>query len=251
MGVLNVTPDSFTGDGLLRTQIALSDRLTALQVSGADVIDIGGESTRPGFIPVAVEEELRRVLPAVQAATSAGLLVSIDTRKASVAREAVAAGAHIVNDVSGLSDPEMVDVVAETGVSLVVVHARPVDADRDVLSTVLRDLSDTIDGVIRAGVSHDHVIIDPGFGFGKTWQQNLVLMRDLARLRELGLPVLIGPSRKGTISRVLGVVVDDRLEGTLALVTLCIAAGVDMVRVHDVTQVRRAAIMTDALVRDP
>jgi dihydropteroate synthase len=250
MGALNATPDSFSGDGLLGDTAALVLRGLEMLAAGADILDIGGESTRPGFRDVPEDEEIRRVVPAVEAVSAAVTLpISIDTRKAGVARRAVAAGAVIVNDVSGLSDNEMLDVVADSGASIVIVHSVRVDRDADLVDCVRRDLSASAERAVGHGVPEAHIVLDPGLGFGKRWLDNFAVLRRLRELTTLGFPVLVGPSRKGMIGKVLGVDVDDRLEGTIALVCLAIANGADMVRVHDVAENVRAARMMDALVR--
>jgi dihydropteroate synthase len=250
MGVVNVTPDSFSGDGVLDPQL-VSIRIRSVMEQGADIVDIGGESTRPDHTPVPVEEELRRVLPAIEAASSAGAVVSVDTRKARVASEAVEAGAGIVNDVSGLSDPSMLETVARTEAALVLVHCRPIDVSNpeDAADQVAVRLRHLVERSISAGIPRERLIIDPGFGFAKTWRDNLFLLRDLARLRYLELPVLVGLSRKATISKVLGVSRDDRLEGSLAATSVAVANGADVVRAHDVLETKRAVSMLDALVR--
>jgi dihydropteroate synthase len=250
MGVLNVTPDSFTGDGLLNRPDEIPRMLDAMHAGGADMVDIGGESTRPGFLPVSAEEELHRVLPAIEAAVARGISVSIDTRKAVVAREALRAGAVMVNDVSGLADGEMATVAAEFGAWLVLMHNQRLNQDIDPMPPILEGLERLAARAVDAGVKPSRLIVDPGLGFGKNWRLNLQVVRDLHRLRSLGYPILVGPSRKGTISKVLGVPADDRLEGTLALVTLCIAGGASLVRVHDILPCVRAARITDALLGD-
>jgi dihydropteroate synthase len=249
MGIVNATPDSFTGDGVLAPGGDVDRRVHEVVSAGADIVDIGGESTRPGFVTVSPEKELMRVLPALRSASRAGATISIDTRKAHVARAAVIEGAQIINDVSGLQDPEMTAVAADTKSYLVVLHNAPIDAGRNPVQQVIRDLSVSIERALSDGVSQTQLIIDPGLGFGKGWRENLALVRDLKVLTSLGLPILVGPSRKATISKVLGVDRDERLEGSLALVSVCIASGADMVRVHDTGAMKRAARMTDALVR--
>lgn len=249
MGVMNVTPDSFSGDGLLATGIDPGERVRALLAAGADLVDIGGESTRPGHTPVGMSEELRRVLPAVEAAVGAGAMVSVDTRKATVAARCVEAGAVVVNDVSGLADDEMVATVAATDAYLVLLHCERYDGRQPVISWVREGLEALIERALRSGMREERLILDPGLGFGRSWRQNLEIVRDLGALRSLGRPILIGPSRKATISAVLGVGAHDRLEGTLALVSLCAAAGADMVRVHDVEPMARAVRTIDALLR--
>lgn len=261
MGVLNITPDSFSGDGLLGTTAseeavvrAAVERASAMVADGADVIDVGGESTRPGAMPIALEEELRRVLPVVQAlagALPAHVPISIDTSKAEVARRALEAGAGLVNDVTGLhGDPAMAEIVAHYAVPVAVVSHRYGLGRYEVISDTLRALASSLERGLRAGVPWEMFIIDPGFGFGLTLQENLELLRRLGELRALGRPILIGTSRKGTLGRVLGgLSAEDRLEGTAATVALSIAQGVDILRVHDVRAMARVARMTDAVVR--
>ena len=249
MGVLNVTPDSFSGDGMLASEERPEARAQDIQSAGADIVDVGGESTRPGHVRVPVELELERTVPAIRRiARDLSVAVSIDTRKAQVAHKAVEAGARIVNDVSGLSDPEMASVVAGAGVGLVVVHGHAA-AGAKLLASIARDLEATTEKALSAGVNGRMIAVDPGLGFGKNWRQNLEIMRRLRELRSLGFPIVIGPSRKATISHALGVERDDRLEGTAALVAIGIVNGADVVRVHDVHFMREVARMTDALAR--
>jgi dihydropteroate synthase len=251
MAILNLTPDSFSGDGLgENADAALTAALKAVD-DGADILDLGAESTRPGHVPISAEEELARLLPtlaAIRARTK--VLLSVDTSKAVVAVEAMATGADLVNDVSGFTaDPEMAGVVARAGVPAVLMHDVPPEPGVDLLTSILRELSRRLDRAVAAGVAWDRLIVDPGFGFGKDWRQNLELLRRLGELKALGRPILSGTSRKSTIGRVLGVPEDDRLEGTVATVSLAIAAGADIVRVHNTRAMVRAARMTDAVVR--
>jgi len=251
MGILNVTPDSFSGDGhfgSVDAAVLAGERLVA---DGADLLDVGGESTRPGHAPVSAEEELGRVIPVVQAlSTRVSAPISVDTSKAAVAREAVDAGATIINDVSGLRDPDMLRVAATTGVSLVLVHPGGAERREDLMPMVLSALRNRVETALHAGVQRDHLMIDPGFGFGKNWLDNFELIRRLSELRQLGLPVLVGPSRKGMIGKVLATGPEDRLEGTIALTALCISAGADVIRVHDVRELKRAVVLLDALARE-
>ncbi len=250
MGVLNVTPDSFSGDGIIGDAEEVARRAGACRDAGSDVIDIGGESTRPGYSPVPLEEEMERVIPAIEAAAATvDVPVSVDTSKVEVARRALQAGASIVNDVSGASSDAMLRLVAARGAGLVLVHHGRGRPGEDVVGMVLEGLEREIDRACRAGVALDSIVVDPGLGFGKTWRENFEIFRRLPELKSLGRPILTGPSRKGMIGKVLGVGVTDRREGTLALVTLSIAGGADMVRVHDVREMARAARMTDALTR--
>jgi dihydropteroate synthase len=251
MAILNLTPDSFSGDGLAGSaEAALAAALSAVD-DGADILDLGAESTRPGHVPISADEELARLLPAlaaIRARTEA--LLSVDTSKAAVAAAAIAAGADLVNDVRGFTaDPEMAAVVARAGVPAVLMHDVPPEPGDDLLTSVLRELSRRLNRAVAAGVAWERLIVDPGFGFGKDWRQNLELLRRLGELQALGRPILAGTSRKSTIGRVLGVAEDDRLEGTAATVSLAIAGGADIVRVHDVRAMARVARMTDAVVR--
>jgi dihydropteroate synthase len=251
MAILNLTPDSFSGDGLAGSvDAALSAALSAVE-DGADILDLGAESTRPGHIPISVDEELTRLLPtltAIRARTN--VLLSVDTSKAAVATEAIAAGANLINDVRGfMADPEMAAVVAGAGVPAVIMHDVSPEPGVDLMTSILRELSRRLDRAVTAGVAWERLIVDPGFGFGKDWRQNLELLRRLGELKVLGRPILAGTSRKSTIGRVLGVAEDDRLEGTAATVSLAIAGGADIVRVHDVRAMTRVARMTDAVVR--
>ncbi|MGH2441592.1 MAG: dihydropteroate synthase [Chloroflexota bacterium] len=249
MGVVNATPDSFSGDGLLGSPEGIETRIAELVARGADIIDVGGESTRPGFTQVPAAMEIDRVLPFIGAITAPSRVpVSIDTTKAVVARQAIAAGATIVNDISGLSDPDMAWTVAAQQSGLAIVHNHPIDAGQDLVAGMLRHLDMRVNIALKAGVPQSHIVIDPGLGMGKDWRANLKIVQRLAEFRALGLPLLVGPSRKGTIGKVLGVGVDDRVEGTASLVAVCIAHGADIVRVHDVQEMARVARMTDALV---
>ena len=252
MGVLNLTPDSFSGDGLLGREAELPARAAALVAQGADLLDVGGESTRPGHTPVPAAEELARVLPALRLlAASVPVPLSIDTSKARVAEAALAAGAALVNDVWGTeADPEIADVAAAAGAPLVLVHNQRGHAYRDLVGDVVRGLAARLDRCLARGVPWEHLLVDPGLGFGKTWRQNLALLRRLGELTVLGRPLLLGISRKGTITRVLGdLPPTERVEGTAAMAALGIAAGVEMVRVHDVGPLVRVCRMADAIVR--
>jgi len=256
MGILNVTPDSFAGDGVTDVEVAVA-RGRAMLAEGADLIDVGGESTRPGAGPVPLEEELRRVLPVVERlARGLGAPVSVDTRKAEVARRALQAGAAMVNDVSALrADPAMAAVLAEAQAPVVLMHWEPSAADgapaRDIVADVVAFLRERIAAAVAAGIARDRIVVDPGFGFAKTMAENLQLLRRLGALRALGCPILVGTSRKGTIGKVLGgLPVEDRLEGTAATVAIAIAQGADVVRVHDVRTMVRVARMADAIVRE-
>ncbi len=251
MAIINATPDSFSGDGIAGNPELAGDLAAAAVANGADVIDIGAESTRPGHQPVDAKDELARLLPVLEAvATRVTIPISVDTSKAVVADAALRAGASIVNDVRGLmGDPELASVIATHAAPVVIMHDDPPDGQGDLLTEIVRELSRRLDRALAAGIAWERLIVDPGFGFGKDWRQNLELLRRLGELRILGRPILAGTSRKGTIGRVLGLVEQERMEGTAATVTLAIAAGADMVRIHDVKAMARVARMTDAVIR--
>jgi dihydropteroate synthase len=256
MGILNVTPDSFSGDGLLASRVDAEREAVRLAVrmveEGADILDVGGESTRPGHAPVTEEEERRRVLGVVRAVRDRlpGTVISIDTRKPGVAMSALDAGADMVNDVAAShADGTMARLVGERGVPYILGHWRPTGRHRSVVREVVRDLRVALDRAVALGCRPEHLVVDPGIGFGKTPEQNLALLHDLAALGRLGHAVLLGASRKSTIGRVLGLPPEERLEGTLATTALGIAGGIDIVRVHDVRANVRVARMSDAIVR--
>lgn len=258
MGVLNVTPDSFYDGGRHAGPDAAVRHGRRLADEGADIIDVGGESTRPGSEPVDADEELRRVIPVIERLKDRiAQPVSIDTRKADVARRAIRAGARMVNDVSGMTaDPEMVEVVSTTGVPAVIMHTAGAPADmqrnpgyEDTVGEIVAWLGARIEYAGAHGVRRSQIVIDPGIGFGKRLSDNLLLIRSLASFRKLKRPILIGPSRKSFIGRVLDVEKSDRLEGTAAAVALSIANGASIVRVHDVREMGRVVRMTDAICR--
>ncbi len=253
MGIVNLTPDSFSGDGLLQQGVpGVLERCRRMVAEGADLLDLGGESTRPGHAPVDTTTELSRVVPTVRAvrAEFPALPISVDTRNPVVGAEGLDAGADILNDVAGVTGPgSMAALAGDRGVPYVLMHDRSLATTDDLMTRVIEDLAVAIRRAEGLGCRRDRIIVDPGIGFGKDAAGNLVLLRDLARLRELGLPVLLGASRKSTIGRVLDLPPQDRLEGTLATTVLGVAAGVDIVRVHDVRANLRAARMADAIVR--
>ena len=287
MGILNITPDSFSGDGLLfsspanglissdakRSGVAAGQLAALVQArnflsAGVDILDIGGESTRPGSQPVDAEEEKQRVLPVIRAIASEypDALISIDTCKAAVARAALSAGAHLINDVWGLrADPELATVAARAQAPLVLMHnwSKPASVEvrerlgkaytgaeyENFLEDINRELMESVSIARSAGVPDEHIILDPGIGFGKTRKQNLELINRLDEIRLLGFPILIGPSRKSFIGYTLNLPPDQRMEGTAAAVAIGIARGADIVRVHDVEMMLRVVCMTDALVR--
>jgi dihydropteroate synthase len=254
MGILNVTPDSFSDGGSYSSPDDAVRQAARFQEEGADVLDIGGESSRPGADPVTVEEELRRVVPVIQRVRKELTIpISVDTMKSDVARAAVDAGATIVNDISaGVADPAMIPYVARAGVSYVAMHMKGTPRSMqeeptytDVTLEVTQFLIERALTARREGVTQ--VMIDPGLGFGKTVEHNLRLIRELPVLVGTGYPVLVGPSRKSFIGQVLRLPVEERLEGTAAAVAACIFAGAHIVRVHDVRQMKRVATMCDAL----
>lgn len=256
MGVLNVTPDSFS-DGSRYLDLARAEaRALEMEAEGADIIDVGGESTRPSAPPVDTDEELRRVIPVIE--RLAGRLkvpISIDTYKAAVAREAVGAGAEIVNDVSGLAfDPDMAATVAAAGAGLVVMHTRgrpdamqKDTAYADIVGEVIDSLRRSLAEAAAAGIPAERIVVDPGIGFGKSIEGNLEILRRLPEFASLGRPVLIGTSRKSFIGRILGREVDERLFGTAATVALGVAGGASIFRVHDVRAMRDVADMAHAV----
>jgi dihydropteroate synthase len=255
MGILNVTPDSFSGDGLLASSdpvVAAVEQGQRMVDEGADLLDVGGESTRPGHEPVADADEIRRVIPVVAALRAAlpDTPLSIDTTKVAVAGAALDAGADLINDVWGVSpDAGLVRLAAERRVPIVLMHNRAEARYDDLMPEVVADLAAAIERAVRAGVARGTILVDPGFGFGKTADHNLELLRRLADLRALGRPLLLGTSRKSTLGKVLDLPPDERVEATLVTTALGIAAGADLVRVHDVRENVRAARMTDAIVR--
>ena len=231
MGIVNVTPDSFSGDGITDLQAAVS-QARQMEQDGADLIDIGGESTRPetwAGSGQSAEEELARVMPVLE--------------------RAVAAGAAMVNDVWGLRrDPQMADTVARAGVAVVLMHNKPAGGYRDLIGEIAADLRQSAELGRAAGIPEDRIIVDPGIGFGKTREENLEIVKRLSELRRLGFPLLVGPSRKSFIGKTLDLPADERLEGTAAAIALSIAGGADIVRVHDVKSMVRVARMADAIV---
>ncbi|HEY5628592.1 MAG TPA: dihydropteroate synthase, partial [Candidatus Limnocylindrales bacterium] len=266
MGILNVTPDSFSGDGLLtpaaqgrrgervdypvEAAVAQARRMVD---DGADILDIGGASSRPGHAPLPLEEEVQRVVPVIRAVANAlpGTPISVDTTSPGVAAAAVAAGAHLLNDVWGVADdPAMARVAAELGVPIILMHNRREPRYRNLLAEVVTDLWRAVERALDAGAPWDWLIVDPGFGFGKTPDHNLALLAGLGSLRVLGRPILLGTSRKSTLGKVLDLPSDQRVEATAATSVLGIAAGAaDIIRVHDVRENARAARVADAVVR--
>ena len=282
MGIINVTPDSFSGDGVQRTDLwgtpevgslGYVERAVAqgvqMEEDGADMLDIGGESTRPGSTPVSLEEELSRVIPVIERLSKeVKIPLSIDTYKAGVARQAIAQGAHVINDVwGGRMEPEILHAAAERDTPIILMHnrSRPKDAAQeerlggryvgveyaDLIGDIKKELQELADSALAAGVRKENIIIDPGIGFGKTTEQNLEIVNRLDEFKSLGFPLLVGPSRKSFLGYTLDLPPEERLEGTLAAVALCIQKGADIVRVHDVRASKRVAALSDAVVRRP
>jgi dihydropteroate synthase len=259
VGILNITPDSFSGDGLASADHATPGDVTdralvqarAMVADGAEMLDIGGESTRPGHSVVAVDDEIARVVPVLRAIRSElpDVPLSIDTTKPAVAAAALDAGADLLNDVWGVGpDDRRMRLAAERGAPLILMHNRAEPVYTDLLAEVLADLERAIERALAVGCALESLIVDPGFGFGKTPSHNLELLRRLPELHALGRPVMLGTSRKSTLGRVLDLPPDQRLEATLATTTLAAAAGIELIRVHDVRANVRAARMTDAIV---
>jgi dihydropteroate synthase len=256
MGIINTTPDSFSGDGVAGDVEAAVSQALRFEAWGADIVDVGGESTRPpgyysGAEPVSADEESSRVVPVITAlAMALRVPISVDTSKAEVARRAVAAGASMINDVWGLRrDPEMASVAAKTGAPVVLMHNQDGTEYDDLVPDVIGGLRGLMESALEAGIPEEKIVLDPGIGFGKTAEQSLEVLRRLDEFRGLGRPILTGTSRKSSIGRVLDLPIDDRVEGTAATVALSIAGGADIVRVHDVKEMVRVARMSDAIIR--
>ena len=259
MGVINVSPDSFSGDGLASVDAAAEQARRFID-EGADLLDVGGQSTRPGanaseagFDEISEAEEIRRVVPVIERLRGdlPGTPISIDTYKPAVARAAIAAGAHLLNDIEGFRrDPELARIAAGAGVPAVVMHNQRGREARDVIGDIIDGLRASIEIARDAGLPRERLIIDPGFGFGWKPEQNIEMLRRLRELETLGLPLLVGTSRKSTIGAVLGgASAGERLYGTAASVALSIANGADIVRVHDVAAMKQVALVADAVAR--
>jgi dihydropteroate synthase len=258
VGILNVTPDSFSDGGEFLQPDSAVARAADLVKQGADVLDIGGESTRPGAAPVAADEEIRRILPVIQRCREQlGVPISVDTYKASVAKAAIAAGASIVNDISAFRfDADLLQVVQESGAGIILMHLQGTPATmqrkphyQDVVSEVKQFLSERMQVAFAHGIDSTRVMIDPGIGFGKSGEHNLQLLRRLEELKSLGQPILVGTSRKSFIAQTVGGAIEDRDWGTAATVACCIAKGAHAVRVHNVELCSQVARMTDAVIR--
>jgi len=262
MGIVNTSPDSFSGDGAADIETAVT-RACRFVDEGADILDIGGESTKPGFSQITIEEEIKRVVPVIkQLASRVNVPISIDSSKYEVARQALAAGASILNDQWGLkTELRLAELAAKKNIPIILMSnqrdiggydakvGRDTANYQDVMMEVITSLRNSITAAQKSGVPNENIIIDPGIGFGKTWQQDIEIIRRLRELKVLGLPILVGTSRKSLIKMVLSLPADQRVEGTAATVAVSIANGADIVRVHDVKQMARVCKMTDAIVR--
>jgi len=253
MGILNVTPDSFSDGGRYNSVQSAVEHALRMQAEGADIIDVGGESTRPGHTEISVQEEIQRVIPVIKAlAQELQLPISIDTSKAEVARAALSAGAVMINDVWGFQrDPHLAEVVAETEVACCLMHNQTGTHYRQLMPEILDTLKESLSIAADAGVAKDQILLDPGIGFGKTVEQNIEVMRQLSELNSLGCPWLLGTSRKSMIGKTLNLPADERTIGTVATTVLGIQGGADFVRVHDVLENSQAARMTDRIIRRP
>ncbi|KAA0941076.1 dihydropteroate synthase [Sporosarcina sp. ANT_H38] len=250
MGILNVTPDSFSDGGKYGRIDAALRRAEEMLRDGAKIIDVGGESTRPGHVPISLEEELERTVPVIKALTrELGCTVSIDTYKAGVAEEAILAGAQIINDIWGAKrEPYIADVAAKHNVPIILMHNREkAEYEGNFMDEVIADLEENVEIAVAAGVAHENIWLDPGIGFARNASQNIWTMQGLDRISEMGYPVLLGTSRKSLIGNVLGLPVEERLEGTGATVCYGIEHGCHIMRVHDVKEIARMAKMMDVL----
>jgi len=262
MGIVNLSPDSFSGDGLSNTEAALVQARSMIE-DGADILDIGGESTRPGYTPVSEEEELKRVIPVIQKlSSSVNVPISIDSTKYEVVRQSLEAGATIINDQWGLkAEPRLAVLAAQKNLPIILMSNQrdkggfDPNIKRDtafydnVMAEMIASLQKSIDTALQAGVDRENIIIDPGLGFGKTWKYDLWIIRRLDELKVLERPVLLGPSRKSFIKMILNLPPEERVEGTAAAVAIGISKGADIVRVHDVKQIARVCKVSDAIVR--
>ncbi|SKA87629.1 dihydropteroate synthase [Clostridium sp. USBA 49] len=251
MGILNVTPDSFSDGGKFNTLESAVKRAKEMVEQGADIIDVGGESTRPNHIPVSEEEEIKRVIPVIRAlAKEIDVPISVDTYKANVAEIAVKEGASLINDVWGFKrEPKIAQVAAKYDAACCLMHNRNNNIYNNIIDDIINDLKESIKIALKAGVSPDKIILDPGIGFAKDYNQNLIVMNKLEKLTTLGYPVMLATSRKSMIGNTLNLPPEDRVEGTIATTVIGIMKNCDFVRVHDIIQNKRACIMTDAIVR--
>jgi len=260
MGILNVTPDSFSDGGRFMSEEAIVAQADHMVAAGAEIIDVGGESTRPFAEPVPIEEECRRVIPAILAIRKRHTIpISIDTTKAEVARKAVEAGANIVNDISALRfDPKMAAVVRDYGTSVIMMHMKGTPADmqvkpvyNDIIAEIKAFFRERIEWAVSQGISRNKVILDPGIGFGKTVTHNLSILKHLHEYQSLGCPILVGHSRKSFIGKILDLEADERDIGSAALSAICVARGASILRVHDVAKTVQAVRLTEAVLNAP
>lgn len=263
MGIINLSPDSFSGDGIASIE-AVAAQAQRFVSEGADILDVGGESTRPGAPPISIDEEIKRVVPAIEMLASlVSIPISIDSYKSEVAHRALDAGAAMINDQWGLErDPGLAELVAERNVPIILMSnqrdkarydteiRRDVASYSDVIAEVILSLRHSMGLALRLGVPRENIIVDPGIGFGKSWQQELEIIRRLNELKRLGRPILVGPSRKSFIGLVLDLPVNERIEGTAAAIAISIAKGADIVRVHDVREMVKVCRMSDAIIRE-
>jgi len=258
MGILNLTPDSFYDGGRYRTEKEILKRVEQMIEEGADIIDIGGESTRPGSDRVSVEEELRRIIPYLRKIRGLfDIPLSIDTYKAKVAKEAIEAGAEMVNDISGLRfDPEMAEVISSKNASVVLMHIKGTPKNmqdnpfyESLMDEIISYLRKSLEIALKAGIDFDRIVIDPGIGFGKTVEHNLFILKNLEELRILRRPILIGVSRKSFIGKVLDLPVEERLFGSLAATSVAVMNGARIVRCHDVRETRQVVDLVDAILK--
>ena len=251
MGILNVTPDSFSDGGKIKSVDAALKRAEQMQREGAAILDIGGESTRPGYMPVSEEVEMERILPVIEAVKrNLDIPVSVDTYKSGVAQAAILAGADLINDIWGLlADERMAELIAKHEVACCLMHNRVDTAYTDFISDVLKDLKVSLSLAEQAGIARDKIILDPGVGFAKSYEQNLEVMRNLSKIKQLGYPVLLGASRKSVIGLTLDLPSEERLEGTLVTTVAAVQQGCAFIRVHDIKENYRAIQMAQAIYR--
>lgn len=251
MGILNRTPDSFFDGGRYSEINSAVEHILSMILEGADIIDVGGESTRPDSVPIDVNEEIERVVPLIkEISQKCDIPISIDTYRAKTAEAAIKAGACLVNDVWGLkADPNMADVVAQYGVPICIMHNRKTPNYQNLIDDIKSDLSKSIEIALKSGIKDENIILDPGIGFGKTYENNIEIMNKIEKIKLMGFPLLLGISRKSIIGLTLDLPAEDRLEGTIAANVIGILKGVDIIRVHDVGQNKRAAIMADKIAK--
>ena len=259
MGVLNITPDSFSDGGQFTSTDSAILHLEKMLDDGADIIDIGGESTKPGSDPVSANEESKRIVPIIKAAKSKykDILISVDTYKSSVAKKAIESGADFINDISGLTfDNDMAPLLAQLNIPVVVMHikGKPKTMQKNIsYSNLISDMKSFFinqsNYAIKSGIKERNIIIDPGIGFGKTFDHNFTLLKRLSEFKDLGFPLLIGPSRKAFIGDVLNLPPNKRIEGTIATIVAGILNGANIIRVHDVKEVKRATIITEKILK--